>query len=229
MRLLVLLLTASAMLGFPSQGVTQTVRLGVMGGLSQTGFEEGEEDVWDSRTGYAFRAVADIGRWGPMSILTEGSWSVKGAERAARTLTASDPGSSFKLSYLSFGILANYSPETIRWDVIEGSVFAGPTVGFLLDCQTRGPHAERWGSAETPQQEIDCDKIDSGILDVGVPGEEMNQSESGFAVGVQVRWNLDARTGVFEIRYDHGFGEVDPILDRANRALTLSAGMLLKR
>lgn len=228
MRLFAAVISLVALLGLPTQALSQSVRFGILGGLSQTGFENGEEEAWESRTGYVVRGVADIGPVGPVSVLAVASWSTKGAERPAGTLPAPDPGSSFQLSYLSLDVLARYSPDLMKWGPIQGSLFAGPTLGLLVDCKTQGLHAERYGDAESPQEQIDCDRIDTGGLAIGVAGDNMRGADSGVAVGVQARWDFGSRVGLIEARYDYGLTNVDLILDRANRAFTLSAGLLLR-
>lgn len=199
----------------------QEIRLGATAGPSFSTFRT---DGWEYRTGYALRGMAELGLADGVSGVVELGWVSKGAESRVTT-----PEAALELDYLELGVLARYAPGVLTREGLSASLLVGPTLGFLASCRTRGRDAERYGDAASPDETVDCDRIDTGILDIAALGEEVNDWATGLSFGLQMRLGSGPRRAVLDVRYDLGLSEVERFSDRSNRAVSVSVGVVVGR
>jgi opacity protein-like surface antigen len=130
-----LALVAAAAIGLPSQLGAQTV-IGAKAGinLANVSFSYGDLSASaDSRTGFVGGAFAQFGLGSPLFIQPEVLYSSKGSK------ASDDFGESFELSldYLEIPILLG-AAFPIENSALKPMIFAGPSVGFLLSCDSDG-------------------------------------------------------------------------------------------
>ena len=207
----------------------QSVGVGVRTGIAVSDFRE-DGRGWESRLGAVVGGFLELRVAGPFSAALEVVWSEKGGtfipeSPRSRSDPEPPPSTHFDLAYVDFGLLGRYEIPGLTPLGIRTRVLAGPRVSLRSRCRTRGPAAVAFGDAGDPEELVDCSSIDTGLLDIAVLGDHVEQTDVGAVLGVELRrsagpWNL-----LVDLRYDHGFRSLDPLFEIKNRTFSVTLGV----
>lgn len=207
----VLTLVTGLALVLPQVATAQVpIDLGLKAGLAIADLDVEDAEGIDTRTGFVGGGFATFGIGETFFVQPEVLYSMKGAKGDFE-----EGDVTFKLDYIEVPVLFG-ARFPIADSPFEPRVFAGPTVGFEMNCEIDG---EQGGVSAT----IDCDEfgLDTKSIDLGV------------AFGAGLAYAMERFSIIVDGRYDLGLtnlndsDNVEDDGDVKNRAWQFMAGFAI--